>query len=550
LPKGKATIRRRALFFRAVFLTLATTAVVVRAQAPTTLDNFFLPGTQPDRSGGVAFDPILTSFNCRYCHEGDLPKEVPVYTRWVGSPKAQAARDPVFHAAMAIANQDAAFAGDLCLRCHTPGGWLAGRSVPTDGSSLRAEDFDGVTCNFCHRAVDPVFKPGISPPEDEPILTALADAGLLPADVGNGSYVVSATDARRGPFSDVPDNYHAPVPIIPSAFHRSSDMCGTCHDVGNPAFMKQPDGTYALNPFGSEHPTLDKYDMFPVERTYSEWLMSDYATVGVDAGGVFGGNDPTGIMGTCQDCHMPDMHTFGAAFDSDPFFERPDVPAHDFNGGNTWLPDLMDSLYNWQVEPWLLQASKDRATYMLQHAASMDVTVDTCRIRARITNETGHKLPTGYPEGRRMWLSVRFYDDALNIVSEHGAYDSISATLTQPDTKTYEIELGVDAAMAGATGITEGPSFHFAVNNEIFKDNRVPPRGFTNAGFASVQAAPVGATYADGQYWDDTYFHIPPGAVSVTVRLYYQTASRKYVEFCAMKTAPTIPAMSSTNSGY
>ena len=53
----------------------------------------------------------------------------------------QAARDPLFHACLAVANQDAAFAGDLCIRCHTPGGWISGRSEPTDGGTrLTVED--------------------------------------------------------------------------------------------------------------------------------------------------------------------------------------------------------------------------------------------------------------------------------------------------------------------------------------------------------------------------------------------------------------------------
>ena len=54
--------------------------------------------------------------------------------------------------ALTIANQDAAFAGDLCLRCHAPVGWLEGRSTPTDGSHLADIDYEGVSCNFCHRS--------------------------------------------------------------------------------------------------------------------------------------------------------------------------------------------------------------------------------------------------------------------------------------------------------------------------------------------------------------------------------------------------------------
>lgn len=493
----------------------------------TSIENFFLSGTQPDQSGGVEFEEIIISNDCRNCHETE---DVPIFNRWVGSPKAQAARDPIMHAALAIAEQDAPFAGDLCLRCHTPGGWLAGRSDPTDGSALIQNDFDGVNCNFCHRMVDPIYEVGVSPPEDEPILAALEAAGLLPTQFGNGSYVVEKFDVRRGPFNDVPENYH-PSPILYSPFHTTADLCGTCHDVSNPAFVRQPDGSYALNAPGAEHPTGDKFEMFPLERTYSEWANSDYAGVGVDAGGVFGGNHPTGVMRTCQDCHMPDTEAYGSGFTHEPFFVRPDVPAHDFNGGNTWLPILMDVLYPWTVEPWYLAESQDRAAYMLQNAATLDVVQEDCSLRVRITNETGHKLPTGYPEGRRMWLTVRFYGDQLELLAERGSYDAPNADLTASDTKVYEVKLGIDADLAAATGYAEGPSFHFALNNKIYKDNRIPPRGFTNAAFMAVQAAPVAARYDDGQYWDDTHFFVPPGATRAVVQLYYQTASKEYITF-------------------
>ena len=502
------------------------------AQISTTLDNFFLPGTQPDTSNGKAFEPIIDSSDCRFCHEVYDPVEYPIFTRWAGSMKANAARDPLFHAALAIANQDVAFAGDLCLRCHAPGGWLAGRSLPTDGSSLLEEDFDGVTCNFCHRMLDPVYQDGVSPAEDEPILDALLAAGLLPVQSGGGAYVVDPYDVRRGPFNDIEENLHG-VPILYSPFHSTSDICATCHDVSNPAFTRQPDGAYALNPLGVEHPTLDKYEMFPIERTYSEWLHSAYATTGVDAGGVFGGNHPTGIMRTCQDCHMPDTQAYGCAFDFPPYaYERPNVPAHDFNGGNTWMQDVLLNLYPFPTvySPYL-DDSKARAQYMLENAAALEVTSGPCGIKVRVVNETGHKLPTGYPEGRRMWIAVEFRDADLNTLIQRGAYDHTSAELNTADTKVYEAKPGIDSGVATLTGIPAGPTFHFAINNTYYKDNRIPPRGFTNAAFRAVQAAPVGATYADGQYWDDTYYYTPPTATSAVVSLYYQTASKEYITF-------------------
>ena len=162
----RGEIRFRPAIARACCLLILAGAGRVAAQAPTGLNDFFLPGTQPDDSGGVDFTPILHSRECVGCHEIYDPVEVPVYTRWSASLMANSARDPLFQAAMTIANQDAAFAGDLCLRCHTPGAWLAGRSVPTDGSALLDDDIDGITCNFCHRMVDPVFKASVSPPEE------------------------------------------------------------------------------------------------------------------------------------------------------------------------------------------------------------------------------------------------------------------------------------------------------------------------------------------------------------------------------------------------
>jgi hypothetical protein len=130
-----------------------------------------------------------------------------------------------------------------------------------------------------------------------------------------------------------------------------------------------------------------------------------------------------------------------------------------------------------------------------------------------------------------MWIHTQLYDDTLAMISEQGRYDGLSAELTTSNTKVYEAVLGVDAVVAALTGIPAGKSFHFALNNVMVKDNRIPPRGFTNAAFRMVQAAPVGATYQDGQYWDDTRVRLVNGAVSATVNLQYQTSSREYIEF-------------------
>ncbi|MFG0283815.1 MAG: GC-type dockerin domain-anchored protein [Phycisphaerales bacterium JB039] len=487
------------------------------ATVPTTIRDFFGPGTQPL---GLT-DPIESVGRCESCHGGFDPLHEPVEP-WAASMMGQSARDPVFWAAMAIAEQDAAFSGDLCLRCHTPGGWLAGRSEPTSGAGLITEDFEGLNCNMCHRLVDPFYKPGISPAVDQSIIAALTDP---PTSEHSGHFVVDPLDVRRGPFDLGGFSRHE---WLQATYYTTSNHCGTCHDVSNPAFERQPDGTYALGDLDTPHPTHDKYDQFPVERTYREWLASDFAKGPIDMGGRFGGDKA--LVSTCQDCHMPD--SLGKAAKQG--VTRADLPTHYFNGGNTWALNAIRNLFP-DSETRLTDASVAdsiaRTRDLLAKASDMELSQDGSDLVVRIINQTGHKLPTGYPEGRRMWINVEFYDAGGAVIAERGHYDEATATLTTDDTKVYEAKIGVDAAVSAATGVPEGPSFHFAINNKWYKDNRIPPRGFTNDGFEAVQAAPVAYSYADEQYWDDTRYEIPAGAVRAEVELYYQSVSKEYVEF-------------------
>ena len=474
---------------------------------------------------------------CAQCH-ASYSTNAPVDS-WRQSMMGQAARDPVWHAAMAIAEQDAGAGGDLCIRCHSPSGWVEGRSVPTDGSALTGPDYDGVTCHTCHRMVDPIYEPGVSPGVDLAILNPANLGGMVPTEPHGGTYVLDPLDRRRGPF-DL--GGAGPHPWLESPFHQESLLCATCHDVSNPVFDRvggstpAASDTYVPNEMDEPHPTQDKYDMFPIERTFSEWAQSAFAAGPIEMEGRFGGNKTA--VSSCQDCHMPDTTDRGCSLGG-PI--RQDMPPHFFAGANTWVMqsvlNLDESNLLWLTfeESSLTQQEVDdaiaRNVDMLTRAADLKVTRDEDRLNVRVVNQTGHKLPTGYPEGRRMWLNVRVFDELDQIVAEYGHYDFATATLTTHDTEVYECKLGLDANMAAATGLPAGVSFHFVLNNQIYKDNRIPPRGFTNAGFESVQAGPVGASYADGQYWDDTVFDLPCDATRAEVRLYYQTTSREYIEF-------------------
>src|SRR5262245_32828109 len=100
-----------------------------------------LPGTQPSDGDFSAFTFMDTDICANSsCHLAPI-------TMARDSMMAHASRDPLFWAALAIAEQDflpntdpasRGGAGHFCLRCHAGNGWIAGRANPTDGSQLES----------------------------------------------------------------------------------------------------------------------------------------------------------------------------------------------------------------------------------------------------------------------------------------------------------------------------------------------------------------------------------------------------------------------------
>ena len=73
---------------------------------------------------------------CATCHGGyDNGHNIRPSTTWAGSMMANAGRDPIFWAALDVANNDLPGIGEWCLRCHSPSGWLDGRVTPPAGSA-------------------------------------------------------------------------------------------------------------------------------------------------------------------------------------------------------------------------------------------------------------------------------------------------------------------------------------------------------------------------------------------------------------------------------
>jgi len=485
-------------------------------QIPTTLADFHLPGTQ---IGDVQPGAYQISSDCRTCH-GDYEPASDPWSTWSGSLMAQAGRDPLFLAQMTNANQDVADVGYFCLRCHVPMSFATGHAYQSDGSTLDAQDKDGVGCHFCHSVVDPVYAPGVSPPEDADILRSLVD---VPRQYGNAMFVLDPSGSRRGPRADA-----APLhELIQSPFHRRSEMCGTCHDVGNVATNRQPDGTYRYNTLGQAPRSADPHAQFPLERTYTEWKLSAFASGGVDMGGRFGGDGAAGVS-SCQDCHMP-LAT-GRAASMGP--ERTDLRKHDFAGATAPVLRLIAEAErgNPEVDQAALRRGIAKATSMLERAATLQLSQTHGNLLVRVVNESGHKLPTGHIEGRRVFLTVRFLDAQGQLLREYGHYDATHADLDASTTRVYEMTVGLSESAASVTGLPPGPTGHMSLADTVVKDTRIPPRGYDVAAFADGGAPIVGAPYLDGQHWDNAWFAVPLGAARVEVELSYQCLPREYIE--------------------
>jgi hypothetical protein len=495
-------------------LSVIGVGAVVASIINLTQNDFHLSGTQ---MGSVNAGMFYPSSDCRGCH-GDFDPNCEPYANWAGSLMAQAGRDPLFFAQMSTANQDVANVGTFCMRCHVPMSYVTGHAVPPDGSALDAQDKDGVTCHFCHSMVDPIWRPN-NPQQD---LAILASMGQTPQNYGNAQFVLDPTGLRRGPLLDATP----PHEFVYSQFHLSGNLCGTCHEVGNVAVTRQPNGTYRYNSVDAPTPDENPATQFPLERTYSEWKLSAFANGGVDMGGRFGGGVP--VVSTCQDCHMPKVA--GRVCFYGPIRQK--VPRHEFAGAAAQVMDLI-SAYTGNdpdVDQDLLAEGQVHSISMLQRAASLNLSYSDSNLGVRVINESGHKLPTGHIEGRRVWINVQFFDATGTLVAERGAYDTATAEFDESSTTVYEMVVGLSPDAAALTGFPAGPTGHMSLADTIVSDNRIPPRGFNNAAYEAAGAPAVGAPYADGQYWDDRSFAVPAGAVRADVAIYYQSTPKHYIE--------------------
>ncbi|MCK6549684.1 hypothetical protein L6R52_27860 [Myxococcota bacterium] len=451
-----------------------------------------LPGTQPNELA----DPPQPSSACN-CHLSFAETFTEPGQTYRATAMALAARDPLFRAALRVAADDHPELADLCIRCHAPVGWLSGRSSPGDGSALTEEDLESITCDTCHRM--------IPTPSGEQL-------------IGSGQYSISPdANVKRAGRGNRPENGHT---VEASSFIASAELCGQCHSLFNPAERAHgPDGR-----------VLD--GVYYEQRTYEEWKGSVFAQPGGK---------------TCIDCHMPRVAGKAARQGA----ELTDLWSHAIVGGNDFVAravNILDPTRPFDADLAALDARVDESLRsaakleLVDHGGARVVEGEALPIAVRLTNLTGHKLPTGYPEGRRVYLEVLLALPGTATITISGRWDSVTGVLIKDEQlRSYETEHGrVEGGQSVRTR-------HLLQMNQIISDTRLPPEGFVPEAEDMVPAGRSYGPFAPYRHWDDVAYSITAPEVSgtvtgtVTIRARYMITDGHVVDFLTSTLGPSRP---------
>jgi hypothetical protein len=399
---------------------------------------------------------LLDPAACEECH----PQH---YQQWLGSMHAYAADDPVFLAMNARGQRETGGElGDFCVKCHAPMALALGET--TDGLNLDElpQYMKGVTCYFCHNveAVEGTHNNPLKLAMDNVLRGSLQD----PAPVDNDFHSVD--------YSDLTDGRTV----------ASSDMCGSCHDLVNPAGVH-------------------------VERTYAEWIESFYST-----------EDPAnpqwlmfGIGQSCNFCHMPTT--------IEPVAEYPGVPSRRLHDHR--LVGIDVALTDW---PDAEQGPDLAADQMIKLKEFLDpeVCVGLCvnpadgggtDVKVWLHNEfAGHHFPSGAAQDRRMWVELVGYEGE-NVVLETGVV---------PDSDSIDV--------AAETDPTLWVFRDFAYTDET---KATPAKMFWEIGYVESNtlevAAEAGLVY-DRTTWKERTWHVDGPVDRATIAVHIRPIPHELVD--------------------
>ncbi|WP_437735150.1 MYXO-CTERM sorting domain-containing protein [Sorangium sp. So ce1335] len=472
-----------------------------------------LQGTKPgELPNNGEFSSSETCYGCHRALPNTSPpqsKDYMPFDTWAGTMMANAWRDPVFTAALTVAEQDMPGVGTFCVRCHSPIGFVRGRATPPYGSAFDPDpslegivDGQGVGCDVCHRATT-------SPAPNAPYI--LGNAQLV---FGHEIDPEEQKLVKYGPYENVISENHGgkEEPAM-----SSSRFCGQCHQVTNPEVM--------LRDLSGKPTTVE----FPLDTTFEEWASSDFRDRGASPK-------------SCIDCHMRKRD--GEWTVAKEGVLRTDPRDHLIVGGNHWGIQAVMAADPTRAAEYAtsFQLALDRTLESLASAASVTLVEapqqaepgDEITVTVRVENLTGHKFPTGYAESRRAWIAVFLVDEAGVERPLLGGYDADTGEIQHaPPTHEYRAVHGRWNSEAGVGEKEE----HLALHDMIISDTRIPPKGFV-ASQTTQATQEIDFSDGNGGYrnYDEASFTLTVpadafGAQTLSARVYYQSMTREYVEF-------------------
>jgi len=171
--------------------------------------------------------------------------------------------------------------------------------------------------------------------------------------------------------------------------------------------------------------------------------------------------------------------------------ERDHVYSHSFSSANSTL-----------LEHFGNKEMSERARDMLRSAATIEFLESPSRIRSgepvkvslRVSNTgAGHKLPTGFPEGREVWVDFKVVDSDGREVYRLGA---IHDGHTEKGTKSFKAILGNSKGEVVDINVWEA--------DRLLSDTRIPPDGHADVEYVfTVDERARGPLLirADLNYW-------------------------------------------------
>jgi len=482
---------------------------------------------------------------------------------------------------------------DKCLSCHTPMGHInahsSGLGLDVDGYYRFAQalqDMDAreaIGCTLCHQI--------------EATSTDSDGQPVVGDDAQGGHLTIGGARIIYGPYGgpdDVAVNtgpMQVNLDYTPQYGHQLTDSgyCAGCHTVITPVID-------VLTDLPAE-PAREFLEQAP----YLEWLNSVFAR----------GSDEQ--QRHCQHCHMPvpgaDYQTAIALRPLDQP-ERSPYYRHTLVGGNSYTLELLQrfgtmlGIADSTSEDGFDEKIAATRALLGEQSATIAITrleqvgSDLLEIDVRVTNLSGHKLPTGYPS-RRVWLHIKVRDQSSGatlfesgapapdgrLSTDGSATEARCLASDKPadfsndgcyephrDRITAEQQVAIYEAVLSDTRDHITQVLLYA--NSYLKDNRLPPQGFTAAGVVGDSGI-VGVgddtdfnrdTEGEGSGSDSVHYLVPlagaSGPFTVEARLLYQAIKPVFVRklyadggrvsrfrLMYQMLPPTVETLASTSAG-